>query len=370
MVYTSDLRGKHIIRDVHAEILKELENLGIINKIFLRIFDDPNEDNMLWEEGGLTFKDPDTGRKLGSNDAAWYYISKGKPIPLIVVESTFGTERGQFGDGQFNRFSHPLAPAKLGYTGVMLIPFKGESYVKNDGIIGFNSEFASMKYAYVNKEMIKSALGVCKKEKGSYLIMDFYQLDILKELVKESIKQNLGLKNSLTQVIKKIKIMMQVCLESGQKKSNSIKKLKKITPLFDYNGKEISNSFGIIFTHNFVSLSTSSKRDGHGLLGKTMSLYYIYPDEKMFSIFIRLDRQSIDELKRKKGKEVGYVFNNPNSIIISRDDLIFEDKKLEQKLEKIEEINMFKNRQTELIKQITTEIIRGKVRINDLFISR
>ena len=148
MVYTSDLRGKHILRDLHEEILQELEK-ELPDKVFLRIFDDSQEDDKSWEDGGLTFVDPDSGKTLGSNDAGWYVLDD-NPEPLVIVEATFGTERGQFGDGQFNRFSHPLAVAKLGHVGVMLIPFQGESYSKQDGISGKDTEFASMKFAYLN----------------------------------------------------------------------------------------------------------------------------------------------------------------------------------------------------------------------------
>ena len=161
MVYNSDLRGKHILRDLHDVILQELEE-DLSDKVFLRIFDDSQEDDKSWEKGGLTFVDPDSGKSLGSNDAGWYVLDD-KPEPLVIVEATFGTERGQFGDGQFNRFSHPLAVARLGYVGVMLIPFKGESYSKEGGISGKDTEFASMKYAYLSKTMTKTALGVSKK---------------------------------------------------------------------------------------------------------------------------------------------------------------------------------------------------------------
>ena len=37
-----------------------------------RIFDDPSEDDKLWEDGGIMFIDPDSTKPLGNNDGAWY----------------------------------------------------------------------------------------------------------------------------------------------------------------------------------------------------------------------------------------------------------------------------------------------------------
>ena len=49
---------------------------------------------------------------------------------MVIVEGTFGTERGQFGDGQLNRFSHSTGLALNGFIGVTFVPLKGESYSK------------------------------------------------------------------------------------------------------------------------------------------------------------------------------------------------------------------------------------------------
>jgi len=357
MVYTSDLRGKHILRDLHNELLLSLKNTGLEDKIFLRIFDDPKEDDKIWEDGGLTFEDPDTNKTLGSNDAAWFYLEDEKPAPLVIVEATFGTERGQFGDGQFNRFSHPLAPAKLGYIGIMVLPFKGESYSKDGGIAGRNTTFASLKYAYLNKTIAKTALGICQKENGEYLIIDFYNLDLLKELVIEKLKEKFGHKNNLKQILGKIKKLMENYIANAPEPRN------KINNLFDKHGNPIKKSFGYIFTQNFPAFTTSSKRDAHGTLGKILSLPYLWPNEQMYSIFLRLPQSQILKLTQRTGKEIAYIFNNPNSIVISRDDLQFDDQELKNKLVAIERINLFQNRQSGLIKKIRQGIESGKIRI-------
>ena len=359
MVYTSDLRAKHILRDLHEEILNELRNINLDNNVFLRIFDDPQEDDKLWNNGGLTFIDPDTQKTLGSNDAGWYVSNSNSLEPLVIVEATFGTERGQFGDGQFNRFSHPLAVAKIGYIGVMLIPFKGESYSKSDGIVGKNTSFASMKYAYLSKTIVKAALGVSTREKGEYLIIDFYDLFSLKKLVIEKVKQKFGFENNLKQTIDEIKKKMI------NYASNGIEPRSKIESLYHSSGKKIINSFGYIFTQNFEALTTSSKRDGHGLLGKILSLPYFWPNENMYAIFLRLDDSVIQKLKKRNGKEVSYIFNNPKMNVISRDQLEFSDKNLEKELIKIEGINLFQNRQSKIIKEIRDQLRTGKIKIKN-----
>ncbi len=356
MVYTSDLRGKHILRDLHEEIMQELEKEELADKIFLRIFDDSQEDDKSWEDGGLTFVDPDSGKTLGSNDAGWYVLDD-KPEPLVIVEATFGTERGQFGDGQFNRFSHPLAVAKLGHVGVMLIPFKGESYSKKDGISGKNTEFASMKYAYLNKTMTKTALGASEKEKGEYLMIDFYDLDSLKKLVVEKMKERFNLKNNAIVIIEEIKERMKNYSSDGKEPRS------KIDTLYDSNKKKIEKSFGYIFTQNFEALTTSSKRDGHGLLGKILSLPYYWPKETFYPIFLRLDNDAIEKLKERQGKEISYIFKNSKINVVSRDQLEFDDKSLEIELKSIEGVNLFQNRKTELIKEIRNQLRLGKIRI-------
>lgn len=357
MVYTSDLRGKHILRDLHDDILDELKKIGLEKKLFLRIFDDPSEDNKLWEDGGITFVDPESNKTLGNNDAAWYVTKDQKSIPLIVVEATFSTERGQFGDGQFNRFSHPLAPAKLGYIGIMLIPFKGESYSKINGISEKNTDFASLKYAHLNKNMVQAALGVSQKELGHYLIIDFYDIKLLKSLIIEKTKENFGLDSKLTSILLFIKNKMK------NYSGNEIKIRNKIDKLYNNKGDIIPKSFGYIFTQNFLAFTSSSKRDGHGALGKILCLPYIYPNEEMYAIFLRLNSDEIKQLRKRTGKEISYIFKNPKIHVISLDKLQFSDKILKNKLIKIKDINLFQNRKTDLINSVRNKIKNGDILI-------
>ncbi len=347
MPYTSDLRGKHLLRDLQNEILEDPENTELQDKLFLRIFDDPSEDNRLWEAGGITFIDPDSNKPLGNNDAAWYTIEDGVPTPLVIVEATFGTERGQFGDGQLNRFSHPLAPAKLGHTAVMLVPFKGESYSKEGGIKGYETDFASLKHAYLDKKIVQVALKITQKESGEYLLIDFYDIELLKSLIIEKAKERLGSKSDASRISSSIQQRMKDYCGIDTTLRN------KIETLYDIQGNLIPKAFGYIFTQNWEALTTSSKRDGHGMLGKIIALPQQYPKEKLYAIFLRLNSDEIMKLNQRKGKEVSYVFGNSNIFqVIPNDKLVFQDNNLKMELDGIQKTNLFKNRKNKLIGKI------------------
>jgi len=108
MAYTSDLRVKNLIKEIDLDIRQCINNQEINKLLDLRIFDESDEDAVLYDKGGLSFLDPNTQTELGSNDAGWFLNGN---EPLVIVEGTFGTERGQFGDGQLNRVSHSLGVA-------------------------------------------------------------------------------------------------------------------------------------------------------------------------------------------------------------------------------------------------------------------
>ena len=66
MAYTSDFRLKNLIKEIHLDVVKKLEKEKINIFPELRIFDESNEDSILFEKGGLTFTYPGTKIKFGS----------------------------------------------------------------------------------------------------------------------------------------------------------------------------------------------------------------------------------------------------------------------------------------------------------------
>ncbi len=358
MAYTSDFRLKNLIKDIHNEVLNDLEKEGFDYFPSLRIFDESSEDSILFDNGGLTFVDPLTNNKFGSNDAAWIYNG----IPLVVVEGTFGTERGQFGDGQLNRFSHSTGAAVNGTIGITFIPLKGESYSKTgSNLDGFNKGI-KLKYANIHKGFLKGAINVNKNEKGNFLVIDTYNPDLLKNIVIESFKKRCNKKNVLDSLIdKNIKFMKEI--SKDYKYGNRGKGL--INKLYD-NSDKIVSKFSRIYTHNFSALTDSSKRDGHGLFGKCLIESYLSGSEDYFAIFIRMDSEDFKELRNRQQKEFKFIDSSNLISLVNIDQLTFDDKKLKKQVLQIKNINLFRNRQDDLLKKVKNEFNLGRIRLTDL----
>lgn len=355
MAYTSDFRIKNIIKEVHQEIINSLKNEGILSFPTLRIFEESNEDSILYANGGLTFDHPETKLKFGSNDAAWIFNNK----PLVVVEGTFGTERGQFGDGQLNRFSHSAGVAINDFIGITLLPFRGESY-STDGTIleGINNRIR-IKYASVHKGFIKGALTLSKIESGKFLVLDIYDLVTLKKLVIEKFKFELKKENQLPETIAVIEKTMELEIQGFEyaEKSNQF-----LTKLYDTDDTLLS-TFSRYYTQNYEALTTSEKRDGHGLFGKNLVESYLSGDQIYYSIFIRLDKDDIKNLKLRRQKEFTFISNSKKINVKCIDDLEFSSKLLEDKVRGIKKLNLFKYRQNDLMKELQKAFIDKNVRI-------
>jgi hypothetical protein len=358
LAYTSDLRIKNIIKDIHLQVVNDLNKIGIKENIYLRIFDESSEDSKSWDDGGLTFMDPEVGKDLGSNDAAWYYKRNGIDIPLVVVEGTFGVERGQFGDGQLNRFSHPLGPAKNGYIGVLFSPSYGESFVKVEEhrFKPFDFKFSM---AYLHKDIVRAALNVNKIETGKYFTIDAYNGKLLKELVKNKFLDVLGKKNNYVQTIQEIETIMFNYVNATKRSSNS----QLLKQVFD-NENQLQNDYvGRIFTHNIAALTTAQKRDAHGLLGKSLVESYLIGNKKLLSIFIRLTKEDIKFLKGRKSKEFTYLCNSSRFKIVCFDDLLFDDNKEKTKLVELRADNLHESPKKKFIKDLKQSFESGKIKI-------
>ncbi len=355
MAYTSDFRFKNIIKDIHERIVIALKNEGIYEKPTLRVFEDSNEDSILFEKGGLTFCDPNTKLKFGSNDAAWIYKDK----PLIVVEGTFGTERGQFGDGQLNRFSHSAGVAINGHIGITILPLKGESYSTNGKKLEGLSDKIKIQYANAHKGFIKGALSLSKKEKGNFLVMEIYDFKNIEKLIIEKMKYELKKNNDLLNTIKEIEQIMFKKIEGFEyaEKSNQF-----LPRLYDSENNLLS-TFSRYYSQNFEALTTSEKRDGHGLFGKNLVESYLSDKQDYYSIFIRLNQEDINNLKLRNQKEFKFISNSKNIKVKCFDDLIFTNGDLKKRVREIKKINLFKERQNELMKELRKAFINKEVRV-------
>jgi len=355
MAYTSDLRVKNLLKEIDIDVRKILAKYNLDSNLNLRIYDESDEDALLWKEGGLSFSEPNTGSSLGSNDGAW---SIDDSFPLVVVEGTFGTERGQFGDGQLNRVSHSLGVALNGYIGVTLVPYKGQSFIKK----GTRKDILSKNINYANgllhKGMAKLALEFSKNNNGKFLIIDPYEKNLLRDLIVETTLKYYNKKNQYDLVITHILKNMSNYL--GVSKYGERSK-QTIQALYDEEGNKI-DCRARFYTQNLAALTTSSKRDGHGLLGK--NLIELYSTKKdLYSIFIRLSKEDIDLLKRRKSKEFSFILNNSKIKVKNVDDLVILDKKTMKEVLAFKNQNLHQKSEKELIKKIQQGFNAGKIRI-------
>lgn len=357
MAYTSDTRIKNKLKDVHVSVLEQLNKIGLGTNLELRVFDESSEDGRYFEDGGLTFKDPYTGSTLGSNDAGWIYNGQ----PLVIVEGTFGTERGQFGDGQLNRFSHSAGVALNGFIGVTFVPLKGESYSKRGRNPAKVDKKIKLKPANIHKGFLTGAIAISEKEKGWFLVIDAYSSDLLTKLIIEAVKEKEKKDNNLKELINAIILNMKKYL--GKTKYGS-RSNQLITSLYD-SKRNIISKRSRLYTQNFLALTTSTKRDGHGMLGKNLVEIFSGPlGSDYYAIFIRLRKNDIHSLSKRKSKEFQYIFNHPKIHVRCFDDLIFDNLALRKEIKNIILVNMFQNRQNDLIKKIQQELNSGKIRVN------
>lgn len=354
MAYTSDLRGKNLLTDIDINIRNLLKLNDIKCDLEFRVFDESDEDAILWENGGLCFKDPLTNNNLGSNDAGWFLNNK----PIFIVEATFGTERGQFGDGQLNRISHSLGPALNGIYGITMVPFEGQSFVSDGKQKDLLSDNIKYSIAYLHKSMALFALKVSENNVGKYLIMDPYEPEKIQELLFNVIKKNLNIDNNLEELtndaLKKIRDYLADYKYGGR--SN-----QTLSKVYFTNG-EVSDDIARFYSHNLESLTTSTKRDGHGLLGKNLIEMHLAKN-KSTAIFIRLDDKDFNALNKRKSKEFMFITTNPRITVYNFDDLVFENDELKQKVLNFRSQNLHTNTEKGIMKELQIAFNTGKIKV-------
>lgn len=354
MAYTSDLRVKNILTDIDYNVRQKLHDLNINVDLQFRLFDESKEDALLWENGGLTFNDPIINRSLGSNDGAWAIDN----VPLLVVEGTFGTERGQFGDGQLNRISHPLGPAMNGYYGLIMVPLNGRSFIKKGTMNDICSENISYNSCPLRKSMALFAINASSIYEGFYLIMDPYKQEAIKDLLLQLIKKHLGLDNTLQEITDAILSSLRTYVGNFRYGERSKEWLDTIY----YTDGTSNDDVCRYFTHNLESLTLSSKRDGHGLLGKNLIDMHL-AREKSTAIFIRMGRDDFNTLLRRNSKEFQFIYQNPRIDVYNFDDLVFDDHDLRNRVYNIRRQNLFVNRINDLKVELQNAFQNGTIKI-------
>ena len=354
MAYTSDLRGKNLLTDIDIEARRLLDSEGIEYDLEFRVFDESDEDAVLWQDGGICFTDPMTGNKLGSNDAGWFIDGE----PLLIVEITFGTERGQFGDGQLNRISHSLGPALNGVYGVTVVPYDGQSFISKGSANGLLSDNIKYSYGHLHNAMALFGVTISNKERGKYLIMDPYEPEKIRDLLVSLVKNKLGVENDLDTITERALKKMTDYLGNFVYGARSNQTLSKVF----FTDGEIREDIARYYTHNLESLTTSTKRDGHGLLGKNLIEMYL-AKEKSTAIFIRLDNSDFNVLKNRKSKEFTFITTNPRIDVYNFDDLVFEDQALKSKIVSLRQQNLHTDTEKSLMKDIQKAFNTGIIKV-------
>jgi len=319
MTYASDARIKSL-----------LKSIGSIGNLHLRIFDESHDDQKPWHEGGLTFGE------YGSNDAAWYIDEKWiDPIdktvadkrPVVVVEGSYGTEYGNIGSAQYARFSHALSATMRGLIGIYLIPRVSE-YHRTNG---------SVSVSYWRYDMVYGCLGASEKHSGEYIMMDPYHIEKLKKLL-ELISEG---SPKVDTFLKKVKNEMRLYADTKFKEKYGKIDFDKVfsDPHRQYlYGKP---RVGKILKHNILAFTNSRYRNGHIILGEALINRYWFKRE-VDLILPRFTHEDVKHLDKTSGKEWHVIRKRKDINIITFDDLIFEDDKLEKRLINIRNVSPLK----------------------------
>jgi len=350
MAYDSDTRVK--------ETLKDISRAANLKNLILRVFDESNDDQKLWNKGGLTFEDNEI--LYGSNDAGWFlkkpYIINNKKIsdftPVLLVEGSYGTETGNVGSAQYARFSHALGPAKEGFIGVYFIPFES-TYIKKDG---------TCVKAYVRYDMLYAALNASNSEKGEYLFIDAYDTQLMGELLRAL---DGGSKIEINQVITKIKKKMKDFADE-----HTVAERRKYLYNDSRIGKLLMFNVVAFSAYNFrkkIKYKAGRFRNGHTIVGDALVTHYWHekPTDFIFPRFTHQDCKDLDSFKKKEWLLLRQI---KDLRIVTLEDLEFNDKTLEKELYEFIDVlpllgkNLLKKE--ELSKRIFDGFKEGTIKIN------
>lgn len=314
MAYDSDTRVKELLKEVHksskVKILKP------------RFFAESKDDSILWNQGGLTFSY--NNLLYGSNDFGWYKNEesiingkKSKTKPVIIVEGTFGVSHGNIGSAQFARFSHSLGPVLNGVCGVTFQEYETT----------YNGKPAITKPIY-----ILAALEVSKVGDTPFLVIDIDDSKQLIDLVKAfETDDSKTIKIEINNVLKKMthffnkykhKIRTKLFADDGYS-------IKNLNFLNIYENNEKYTNIIKMMAFDIKAFTTSSGRNGHTTMGEMFVNSYCFPNSNTHLLLPRLSSDDLHTLKCLDNKELKLFFNHPRLNILTIENLIIEDKKLE-----------------------------------------
>jgi hypothetical protein len=400
MGYTSDFRVKLLMRDVQLEVTKKLQKEGYENPLKLRIFDESNDDQILWSKGGLTFrksKKKNTTKKNmqkgGSNDGAWYIDKpwtdpftkeKSPKTPLLVVEGSFGTETGNVGSAQKARFNHALTMAERGIIGAYLMPKFSEYYSSPPASNKTSNPPIFKKPAKWVEDLVLSCIGITeeyskKKKSGLYLMIDAYNKEHLFDLVYSLAKKQLKISDAeilLNKTTTSILCEMKEHVKNYDLlKSFASMRSQTVTSIPWKDGSVNPDWIGKIMKGDQRAFTTTDHRNGHIYWGEVEILHSL-TKKNVFLIlprFVTSDKKLISGKKNKtKKKEWNALNNSPYVDIITLDDIIFRDqstKHIKSDYKRLIGANFGdgspeEKEMNKLWKELKQGLLNGKIRIN------
>jgi len=341
-----------------ARIKRDLRSIGNQGKLRLRVFDESHEDHKPWKDGGLRFG------IYGSNDGAWYFDEQWKdPVsgeicekrPVIVVEGSYGTERGNIGSAQYARFHHALGPVMRGLVGVYLIPKRSFYYRDN-----IEHE------ATWRLDLDLGCLGASEiHAPGQYLMIDAYNLKLLKELVQscgfedESKKQEL-----IMQIKKEMKDYAEATYLRTYGTSDPNAAFSAPRRNFAYNNERI----GKILRHNVKAFTDPRYRNGHIIVGEGLLLRY-WARKEVDLILPRFTVEDCKMLDKREQKEWTLLRSRGDVRVVTFDDLVFGDKELEVAVASIRDklplLGENLRKMNAIVKKMKEQFSKGVLKVRD-----
>lgn len=340
-----------------ARIKRDLRQIGNQGKLKLRVFDESHEDHKQWKEGGLRFG------IYGANDGAWYLDEPWKdPItgeicdkkPVIVVEGSYGPERGNIGSAQYARFHHALGAVIRGLIGVYFIP-KHSLYYRN------NVEHK----ASWRLDLVNGCLGASQLHApGEYLIIDAYNPDLLMELVKAFGSED---REKQQKIVASIKSELKsyadkMCLETYGS-TDPYAAFRDPRRNYAYNLERI----GKILKHNVKAFTDARYRNGHIIVGEALILRY-WAKKEVDLILPRFTAENCKMLDKREQKEWNLLRSRDDIRVINFDDLLFEDNSLRQELIDIRDALPLKGRtlikMNTIVQEMKKQFINGKLKVS------
>lgn len=341
-----------------ARIKRDLRRIGTQGKLNLRVFDESHEDHKPWKEGGLRFG------IYGSNDGAWYINERWKdPItgeicekrPVIVVEGSYGTERGNIGSAQYARFHHALGAVIRGLIGVYFIPER--SYYYRNGI---------EHVAKWRLDLVYACLGASKLHApGKYLMIDAYNPALLKKLVEA---YGFDDKSKQDHLISQITKHMQTYADKAYYETYGTTDPNAAFRAPRRNYVDTGERIGKILKHNVKAFTDARYRNGHIIVGEALILRY-WSGKEVDLILPRFTSEDCKMLDKREQKEWKLLRSRPDIRIVTFDDLIFQDRSLERDLVDIRDKLPLKSntliKMNAIIKKMKEQFRSGALRISD-----